>query len=691
MKKQRTRARRRTGAAAPAKSASFRPLLAKLGGGDSAAGGWMAAIIAATALIYCRSLANGFIFDQTATIVTNKYLRSWSYVWQSLVRDQWWFHDPTRVDSSYYRPLANIWIALNFHLFGLNPIGWHAGLVALHLIAVWLVFRAGALLCASRPAGLIAAALFGLMPVHVQAIEGSFGTMLCAVFGLGAFEVYLLRAALPEGDARRPRWLAVALALYAGALLSYETAVVFPALVAAHAFILRPGWQDGRDSPLAERAADALSAVWPYAIAAAAYLVVRHLVLGFIAIPYQYNRITAWQAALTAPAALAWYAALAAIPWLAGPAHSLSPVTGIASPRFYLPAIGLALAGAAALLALRRHPRRALYWYCGAWVLIALAPTLNLRGLNQQEFIHDRYLYISSFGICLIAADLIVSLARNREWMRKPAWIGAGAAMLALGYGAPLFWVQHFWHDDLTAYRRCIQEAPEAEIWHQRLAYSLTDKGDFSAARREFAIARKLNPGDGLNQYHLGRIDENLVRISGKIGAARAAEGEIAAGIRLLPRPPKDAYAQLAMAAAVAGDRPMAEAALDRADKTPDGADIAAMARAQVNFWYRDYAGVERAMREYLKRNPDDPEALVILGRALTEEHRNAEAIAVLEHAATAAPPDSSWHYVIAYGLHQLGRDAEARKEGEIALKIAPNDPRVHQLMAVLGGTTNSE
>ncbi|MGH7812546.1 MAG: glycosyltransferase family 39 protein [Candidatus Binataceae bacterium] len=644
----------------------------------------IAAVLIAAAIVYCRSLANGFVYDQAVTLAHKKLVGQWSFIWKSLIHDEWWFNDPRHLpQSSYYRPLPSVWIALNYHLFGMHAAAWHAAMVLLHLLVVWLLYRVATLLTQDETAAVVAAAIFALAPLNAESVIFAFSPPIVSAFELGAFEFYLLRAALPEEAPRRPRWRAISLGLYAGALLTHESAVVFPALIALHVFLLGPHRTYRSYRPYGA----AFGESWPYALEVFAYLGLRRLVLGFTIYPKNLKSAMAPVSALRIPGALMNYLTLIAMPWRAGPAHSLPLVYSIASPGFYVPLLELIAICAIAAAALWRNPRRRLYLFCAGWFLIALAPMLNvLADPRARSIIHDRYVYLPSAGLYLMAADLAVAFGRQGEWKRRAAAIGAAAILI--GEACILFYTQHFWHDDLTLFRACVADSPHAEIWHNRLGIALYAKGAFTAARSEFVIAHDLNPRDGWNQYNLGRIDENLVRINGSIADARKAESEIAAGIRLLPRPPKDAYAQLAMAAAVAGDRKMAEAALAQADKIPGGADIAAMARAQVNFWYRDYAGVERAMRQYMKRKPDDPEALVILGRALTMEHRNAEAIAVLQHAASVAPRDSSLHYVVAFGLHQLGRDAEARKECEIALKIAPNDPRVRQLMAELGGAS---
>ena len=99
-------------------------------------------VLLLTMLVYLRCLGNGFVFDDHEMIVINRYLGQWSFLWKSLVNDSWWFRDPLHLpQSSYYRPLQDIWLGIHYQLFGLVPGGWHATMIALHLAAVWMAFK----------------------------------------------------------------------------------------------------------------------------------------------------------------------------------------------------------------------------------------------------------------------------------------------------------------------------------------------------------------------------------------------------------------------------------------------------------------------------------------------------------------------------------------------------------------------
>ncbi|MGH7815004.1 MAG: hypothetical protein ACREQI_13520 [Candidatus Binataceae bacterium] len=551
--------------------------------------GWMAALLFVTAAIYSRSLGNQFIFDDRRQILGNRYIGDWSFIWRSFVNDLWWFQDPAHLPHSpYYRPLHDLWLALNFHLFGFNPVGWHAALIPLHLLMVWLVYAVSARLAGNRWTGLAAAAIFALTPIDAEVVAwpAAVATLLSAVFELAAFAAYL------KPSNRRQIW---PLALFGCALLSYECAAVFPALVAAHAFLfpefadLTPcppspsgkGERKVESSPLSLagrvrggvylRARAAFAAALPYALVLAAYLGVRYLVLGFVLGPGR--GIAAIGTALTIPGALVTYAELLAMPWRAGPMHPLAIVRSAANAGFYIPALEIAALASAAFLALRNHPHRRLYLFCAAWFAIALAPVLDVGRLMAGRFIQDRYLYLPSVGCYLIVADLAIGLARRTEWRRKI--VAAGAFAIVAGLALSLFSVQHFWHDEAAASMRCIAEAPGLEACHSRFGAALMERGEYAQARDQFRTALAIAPGNGIDLFDLGLADDRL-------GARRAAVREMADGLAQISNPPARSYARLALAADAIGDSKTADAALARAESLPGGAEIAAAARAQI-------------------------------------------------------------------------------------------------------------
>ena len=128
------------------------------------------AIMTATFIAYAASLGLGFVFDDHVLIVTNDSIRSWSYFPSYFTSHIWSFRYPHLL-ANYYRPLFLTWLRLNDVVFGLRPWGWHLTSVLAHVAVTWLVYRLSLkLIAARRWLAAVAALIFGLHPVHAEAV-----------------------------------------------------------------------------------------------------------------------------------------------------------------------------------------------------------------------------------------------------------------------------------------------------------------------------------------------------------------------------------------------------------------------------------------------------------------------------------------------------------------------------------------
>jgi hypothetical protein len=507
------------------------------------------------ALVYLRCLGNGFVFDDHEMILANRYLGQWSFLWKGFVNDSWWFRDPAHLPQShYYRPLQDLWLGVNFHLFGTNPAGWHALMVLLHLGAVALVFGVARLLTGDPTASLIAAALFGLMPIHAEPIvwASAIPESLAGTLELAAFYFFLRWRA---GHAAKAMWWS--LACFAAALLSHESAAAFPLLPAAYALFLSPSASRHHEQSFPRtRATAALRMSLPYFLCLAAYLLIRWRVLGFISRPDVSNHAGAAQVLMTIPAVIAGNLRLLIAPWQAGPSHRIDWVTAFASRGFVLPVVGLSMLAGAAWLAIRQSTRRGLYCFCLAWVFITMLPVLNLATLYPQALISDRYLYLASFGWCLLVGQLGAgAIARRGPWALAAA---AAIGVIAAVYAASLWQVQSFWHDEIALFSRCLDIFPDNGFCHNRLGMALFARGDLSGADRELRIAFALDPDDYAAEYDRGLV---LARME----QPREAASLLDAALHHLHHPPPAAFIALARLYDKLGDTGARDASLKRA------------------------------------------------------------------------------------------------------------------------------
>ena len=692
-------------------------------------------IMAVTGVVYSRSLGNAFVLDDVAMFVHAPDLRNWSFLWKAFTRNEFWYVDAWFLQVQQfrnYRPLFLVWCWMDYHLFGLNPAAWHASILAVYLLEVWLVFKISRRLAGGSTAALLAASLFALTPVHVAAIAWTAAScyVLGTALGLGAF--YLI---MPRADGTGRRW-AAAIALYAGALLCHESLTAFPALVACYAFLFDPN-----DLEAGEAVESSGASLWmrvrraiiwqaPFAVELLIYMVVRRLVLGFfVSNPYYFqNLLTDAQAVLTVPLVLVTYLTELLMPWRIVPLHPVPPVSSPLSPDFWVPLVAIVLLGAALVAVELRDPRRRLHLFCVAWMGVTFAPLMILH--SMPHLVQDYYAYLPSVGWCILLGDLIAGIARLNAFARRLA-LGGACAMLVV-YAVALWRAEPIWHDDVAAARGYVEGWPESVQWRWNLAYDLDQQGDLADAEDEIRTALRLEPDrtGSIFSPHSTDLHHYLGELLAKRGDIDGAELEFEKSFNLLqdedkkhsPRPPlaynhdgvslynrglRDAtagrtgqaigeitkglemmkkvpvpdydplavrYIRLAELYDSTGNQQQAEAVLKAIDSMSDGEMAAGLARAGIRLNHSDQQGAERILRELSDRYPTNGEVWMQLANLEFDLKQYKQALTSYQQAGGGWFAGAGVHSSIAKTLHAMGRDREALDQCRLAAAIDPRE-----------------
>ncbi len=234
-------------------------------------------ILAAVFLSYSDTLWFQFVLDDRFQIGDNTWLRSWRYLPRYFTGDVWAFMHPS-FPGNLYRPLFLLWFRLQYIAFGLNPWGWHFCTILAHVGVTLLVYYLAVRLVKDRRAALFAALIFGLHPVHAEAVAWISGVTepMLALFVVASYLCYLRSRTKPP---RHFAWLAASLALYALGMLAKETALVLPMIIFASELIgSEPGDAAGWRA-LLRRVGGVLAVITPYIILSAAYLGIRVMAL----------------------------------------------------------------------------------------------------------------------------------------------------------------------------------------------------------------------------------------------------------------------------------------------------------------------------------------------------------------------------------------------------------------------------
>jgi hypothetical protein len=206
------------------------------------------------------------------------------------------------------------------------------------------------------------------------------------------------------------------------------------------------------------------------------YLVARAMVLGangVLGLSHPSQALTFAQILMTIPRVLVYYLELLLFPWLAGPAHNVGGVMTPGFSRLYLPAAILLLIALLGYLVLRNSPRSRLYLFCAAWWLIPLAPALNFA--HTVDFVQDRYLYLPSFGFCLLVATCAIQFAGTS--VARTRAVAAAAIVLTLVYVGKLWRMEPIWHDDLTLFTHCVEGDPNSHYYRALLDTTIIRSG----------------------------------------------------------------------------------------------------------------------------------------------------------------------------------------------------------------------
>jgi tetratricopeptide (TPR) repeat protein len=626
---------------------------------------WIALLLALATLVYARSLSNQFVYDDNEEIRLNHFIGQWSFIWRSFVNDSWWFRNPARLpQSAYYRPLQDAWFALNYHAFAMNPVGWHLTMIALEVVVVWLVFRIAEELTNDFASALVAAAIFAAMPVHAQAIAwpSAIPLPLSAAFELGALLIVV----------ERKHSLARAIGapiLFGLALLSHESAIVFPLIVVAYRF-----WCGApADSKARERIRTALAMSAPFFLIAILYLCVRVAVLGFITRPNLSNHMTPYSIALTIFEVVGQYLLLLVIPWRADPAHMIVPLITARAPVFYMTVLGLSAILLAAWTMLAQRGRVRLYAFCFFWMLVALAPVLNLGVLSPVELVADRYLYMPSAAWCIALGGLAGELMAISDAARN--LVIAVITMLIAGSAAILWNVESYWHDEIALFSRAAAAAPDAWLWHERLGMALKSEGRLDEAIHQLAASNALDRESGSALY-------NIALIHLEQGHSKLAFNEMVQALPRIKDAPPQAYGEAARLAMQNGDQQSAERLLEQASKLPGGESAAAIGRAEIKLMQHDAPGAVEILRDATAHYPQDSEAWALLARTQVSLGEYPEALIASEHA-VAYSPNSGWYRVLhAQLLATAGRHDEAAAEYQRAVQVQPDDPELRKIVA---------
>lgn len=590
---------------------------------------WLSAavIVIAAAAAYSNSLRGPFVFDDVYDIVGNASIR---HLWP--LRDV--FVIPGAGGAALHpRPLANLTLAVNYAMGGLNPLPYHVTNLVVHVLAGLTLFGivrrtlllpglAGRFGGVATPLALAVSLLWTLHPIQTQAVtyviqryESLMGLFfLCAVYAL-------IRS---DASSHRRAWTAASVAAALAAMGCKEVAVSAPLclLLYDRAFLagsFRGAWVRRRGMYCG------LAGVW------AAFAVLQVFSADRSGWAGYRRLVMPWfDYAKTQPGVILHYVRMSFWP------HPLVldyrwPVAR--SPGEILPgALVVGGLAAASALALVRWP---MWGFLGAWFFLILAPTSSVLPIADAAYIHRMYLPSAAIVAAVVLSGRIaVEAVVRRRWLPKPGAAAAGIGVVtavAVALAAGTWRRNNDYRSTLSIWADTAAKAPRNARANSFLGVLLADGGRVDEGIGHARKALEIEPQDAGYHNNLGYV--------------------LAAGGRI-----DEAVAEVRKALEI-------EPEYDRAHYNLGNIQARL---GQIDEAIADY-------RRALKINPDLAEAHNNLGIVLAGRGETDEAVAHFRKALETSPEDAEIHNNLGIVLADRGRTDEAIAQYQQALEIRPD------------------
>jgi len=292
----------------------------------------------------------------------------------------------------------------------------------------------------------------------------------------------------------------------------------------------------------------------------------------------------------TSAAAVPEVARLLVLPLRLSADYPTRPQLGLTTPALS----GIAIVLAAVALALWLAPRAPVAAFAVAWVAITYLPVSNVVPLTAY-FVAERYLYVPSFGICLLAA-----IALDRLSGRRGLALTIAAVVLLAGAIRSRVRVRD-WRDDVTLWTAALRVFPEGSARiHSEIGRVLAEDGRTDEALPHLEAALALEPTRPEAHSHLGFALLKAGRVSEALPHFRRA-------LELWPENPRIRH-NLAMALLAAGERDNAIRELRIVASEDAWRNLPAAVLAAVKKRGQTPEEFRARVRGWLERNEDTPD-----------------------------------------------------------------------------------
>lgn len=459
----------------------------------------LAAIIVITGIVFSNSINNDFInWDDEVYVTVNNYIKDFSP------------SGIAKIFSSYTKdelPITLFSLAIDYKLWGLNPMPFHAMNVLFHLINVFLVFYFISLLTKRNEAALIGALLFAIHPFRVESVTwvAERKDVLFTLFYLCSLISYINYI-----KKNKKLFLLITLILSVFSLLSKFMAVSLPLVLFAidYYYGRKISWKTILEKvpffimPIISGIIHYKSAT---GIELVGEIIQKYSIIDTIFIAFY---------------ALSFYLFKFVVPFNLSALHPYpDKLTGMLPMEYYI-APALILVAIYIFYRLRRNTFIKKEVTFGMIFFIAtIALVLQIVPFGGKVVVAERYTYLPYIGLCFIAGQMYCMVLDNkfRNAYRFKNYILVAVLSISLIFSIITFNRNEVYKDNYTFWEDVIDKYPDFYFAHFSYGIAKMYKKDYDEAMKQYDKAIELNPDFAIVYNNRGLAKQDLKDFDGAI------------------------------------------------------------------------------------------------------------------------------------------------------------------------------
>ncbi len=479
--------------------------------------------------IYANSFDNEFFWDDDDSIVKNVYIKDWKYLPNFFTENL--IAGAGQV-TNYYRPILLISFALDHHLWGLDPLGFHFTNSLIHIFCAWLLFLIFNRLALGSGKGGIsgflafsAALLFLIHPLQTEAVTYVAGRAdpLSTLFSLLSIWFFIGFRSLPEGKKSRYFWC---ITFFILGILTKEQVIILPLLFMLIDMVFFIKKIDKK------RVVGVLKrSLLPLSLSAL-YFVLHFTFLDFKGDTLFDYHNTVYDSSPLVRLFTFFFVILSYLKLLFVPTglHMAREVEPVASFLSWPVALFLMLSAILIFVCFKTWKENKLITFGFLWFIIILLPRTNILSINRPMYEHWLYLPMAGFWLAFFSLISLLLGKVNKDKVKKT--IASVLLIIFAIYSLQFAYLtvkrNNDWQDPITFYEKNLKYTPNSFIQRNNLGMAYAGVGEYEKAITEYEKAIEIK--DIYPQVH-----HNMANVLVALGEYEKAITEYEKAIEMSP------------------------------------------------------------------------------------------------------------------------------------------------------------